>query len=262
MGIYLDSKIPFSLYSSETKKPFFVDKSIFLTELFPLVTSGNNHICITRPRRFGKTIMANMISSFFSKGCDSHALFDRLQISEKEHYQKYLNHHHVIHIDFSMMDDSCNCYAEYISTIKDLLREDLRQAYPKILFRKGSPVHEDLMRIFAETGDRFLFVLDEWDAVFHMSFMTEENKKSYLLFLKNLLKDRGYVSLAYMTGILPIAKYSSGSELNMFAEYTMVSEAKFSDSFGFTDTEVDMLYRRFCSFNANPQFTRTELTNW
>lgn len=78
-----------------------------------------------------------------------------------------------------------------------------------------------------------------------MPFVTEDDKKSYLLFMKGLLKDKPYVSLAYMTGILPIAKYSSGSELNMFIEYTMASETKFGEDFGFSEEEVDMLYGRY-----------------
>jgi hypothetical protein len=90
---------------------------------------------------------------------------------------------------------------------------------------------------------QFLFVLDEWDFIFHRSFVTKEDKEEFISFLSNLLKDKPYVSLAYMTGILPISKYSSGSELNMFLEYTMVSEEKFSDCFGFTEKEVDHLLK-------------------
>lgn len=67
MGVFLNSKTAYTLYKNETEKPFFVDKSRMLEELFPLVREGNNHICITRPRRFGKTVTANMIASFFQK---------------------------------------------------------------------------------------------------------------------------------------------------------------------------------------------------
>lgn len=66
------------------------------------------------------------------------------------------------------------------------------------------------MDIFQRTKDRFIFVMDEWDAVFHMPFTSEEIQREYLLFLKNLLKDQVYVEFAYMTGVLPIVKYSGG----------------------------------------------------
>ena len=122
------------------------------------------------------------------------------------------------------------------------------------------------MRIFAEKNEKFLFVFDEWDAVFHMPFVTENDKKAYLLFLKGLLKDKPYVALTYMTGILPIAKFSSGSELNMFIEYTMGSEPKFNEDFGFTETEVDMLYKRYldnCKREGKPvSVTREGLRIW
>ena len=117
-------------------------------------------------------------------------------------------------------------------------------------------------RIYTQTGESFIFVLDEWDAVFHMPFMSTQDTSSYLRFLKFLLKDKVYVSLVYMTGILPIAKYSSGSELNMFTEYTMVNQNKFSEYFGFTDSEVDMLYQRYLDNQSTTAVSREGLCLW
>lgn len=263
MGTYLDSASAYTLYRSETEAPYFVDKTMLLAELFPLVRSGNRHICITRPRRFGKTVAANMVSAFFGKGADSRELFSSLQVAQVPGFLENLNQYHVVHIDFSLTDDICMDYAQYIGAVKTLLKEDLSDAYPQVDFRENSPVYEDFLRVFNKTGDRFLFVLDEWDAVFHMSFMTEQDKRSYLLFLKGLLKDKPYVSLTYMTGILPIAKYSSGSELNMFYEYKMSSEEKYSEYFGFLDCEVDRLfdkYRNLCT--GRQRVTREGLRLW
>ena len=105
--------------------------------------------------------------------------------------------------------------------------------------------------------------MDEWDAVFHMPFITETDKAEYILFLKTLLKDQDYVALAYITGILPISKYSSGSELNMFAEFTMTTEQRFSEYFGFTDEEVDGLYLRYIENCASTKMvTRDDLREW
>ena len=266
MGMYLNSISPYYLYKSEFSRPYFVDKSEVLKDLIPFVFQGNSYICVTRPRRFGKTVMANMIGAFFGKGEDASEIFDNLKISQEENYRNHLNQHNVIYIDFSVVDDECTSYKEYIEAIKETLKSDLHLAYPDVAFREKSSVREDLTRIFTEKKERFLFVLDEWDAVFHMPFIKEEDKQSYLLFLKGLLKDKPYVSLAYMTGILPIAKYSSGSELNMFIEYTMGTEAKFGDDFGFSDAEVDMLYQRFlknCEEKGEtPAVTREGLRYW
>ncbi len=104
--------------------------------------------------------------------------------------------------------------------------------------------------------------MDEWDAVFHMSFATEEDRIAYLLFLKTLLKGKAYVELAYMTGVLPIAKYSGGSELNMFAEYDMATKVKFGEYFGFLDREVDVLYDIYRRNVKVPEIGRHDLTVW
>lgn len=116
--------------------------------------------------------------------------------------------------------------------------------------------------MLAKTGRKFIFVLDEWDAPFHMDFVTQRDRSNYLLLLKNLLKDKAYVKLVYMTGVLPIAKYSSGSELNMFAEYSMVSKERFSDYFGFTESEVDRLYAIYQETVSTAKFTREDLRIW
>ena len=126
--------------------------------------------------------------------------------------------------------------------------------------RENEAVWDILNEICAyDINARFIFVFDEWDFIFHQEFVSEQDKREYLLFLRNLLKDRPYVLLAYITGILPIAKYSSGSELNMFMEYTMISEEKFSDSFGFTDSEVDELYKRYKKNTAQIKVSREGL---
>ena len=110
MGFYLNNAKAYTIYKNETRKPYFVDKSMILQELCPLVEQGNNHICITRPRRFGKTVMANMVGAFFSKEQDSHELFEKLAIRNTEYYEKHINSHNVIYIDFSQCDDECTGY--------------------------------------------------------------------------------------------------------------------------------------------------------
>ena len=267
MGIYLNSSSPYSLYKSEYTRPYFVDKSKLLRELMPLAEQGNAHVCITRPRRFGKTVMANMIGAFFSKGADSSDIFDTLQIARDKDYIKYLNQYNVIYIDFSKMPGNCKSYEEYISRIEERLKRDLLKAYPEIEIYPEDSLWDILESIFDEyNGQKFIFIFDEWDCIFHKNFVTQGDRQSYISFLSNLLKDHAYVSMSYMTGILPISKYSSGSELNMFIEYTMASEEKFSDDFGFTESEVDILYKRYLEMCQSekkiPYVTREGLETW
>ena len=263
MGRYLNSSTPYALYQGETNQPYFVDKSLLLAELFPVLDAGNQHICITRPRRFGKTIMANMIAAFLSKKVDSDSIFSRLKITSNLKYKEYRNKYNVISIDFSKISRSCDSYSDYIGKIETTLIRDLKKEYPQIEVYEDDSAADVLETIFEECNqERFVFVLDEWDFIFHKDFVTEENKKQYVLFLSNLLKDRSYVQLTYMTGILPIAKYSSGSELNMFWEYTMASEAKYNEYFGFTDSEVDQLYEKYTRNTREIHISREDLKEW
>lgn len=266
MGTYLNSITPYTLYKSESLSPYFVDKTLMLRELFPYVSAGNRHICITRPRRFGKTIMANMISSFFQKASDPSDVFDSLAISQVDDYRRYKNQYNVIRIDFSKMPRNCDSYTQYIERIEALLIEDVKEAFPQVKINEADAVGDILESVFVQCGEKFIFVLDEWDFIFHRDFINEIDKEKYVAFLSNLLKDRPYVVLSYMTGILPIAKYSSGSELNMFAEFTMVNSPMFGEYFGFTDDEVDDLYRRYiveCDRqHKEKSVTRKGLRDW
>ncbi len=266
MGAYLNSITPYTLYKSESLSLYFVDKTLMLRELFPYVSAGNRHICITRPRRFGKTIMANMISSFFQKASDSGEVFDSLTISQVDDYRRYKNQYNVIRIDFSKMPRNCDSYTQYIERIEAFLIEDVKEAYPQVKINEADAVGDILESVFVQCGEKFIFVLDEWDFIFHRDFINEIDKEKYVAFLSNLLKDRPYVVLSYMTGILPIAKYSSGSELNMFAEFTMVNSPMFGEYFGFTDDEVDDLYRRYiveCDRqHKEKSVTRKGLRDW
>lgn len=264
MGIYLDSKTGYTLYKNETEKLYFVDKSLLLAELFPLVKEGSSYVCITRPRRFGKTVMANMLTAFFSRACDSKELFQSLKISTQKGYEGYQNQYAVISISFNDVAGECESYTQYIKRIEKKLIKDLKRAYPEVLFEEEESVVDILADIYAENESaKFIFILDEWDYIFHQDFATDQDKKRYLTFLRSLLKDRPYVQFAYMTGILPIAKYSSGSELNMFAEYTMAAEERFSEYFGFTESEVDELFKRYEQKNKDSlKLTRDGIRMW
>ena len=275
MGLYLNSKKASILYKAETEADYFVDKTAILDELAVLVDKpegsnsavkgrGNKYICITRPRRFGKSVMASMIAAYFGKGRDCRSIFDKLAVSRREWYATHLNSHNVIYIAFNEVSQNCNSYQEYITRIQNRIISDLRRAYPDVGICENDTVWDALNTILElEIEDTsFIFVLDEWDYIFHQNFITEKDKIAYLRFLSNLLKGQPYVELAYMTGILPIAKYSSGSELNMFYEYTMSSEEKYSDYFGFTDSEVDMLFGRYQKLTPSQNVTRKGLREW
>ncbi len=261
MGMFLNSQISYKAYKAAIKDPYFVDKSELIGELIPLLGRRNRYVCITRPRRFGKTVMANMIGAFFEKTQDKN-LFDGLAVSRNKMYTQYLNKYDVVYIDFSRGPELCTSYQAYITRIIDGLKKDFRDEFPEVEADNAKAIWDILQEINEKTNKTFIFVMDEWDAVFHMHFVKEEDRKEYLLFLKYLLKDQPYVEFAYMTGVLPITKYSSGSELNMFTEYNMVEAEKFGSYFGFCDEEVDRLYQIYQELTETPRFSREDLRLW
>lgn len=277
MGVYLNGSSAYGLFQEAYSLSYYVDKSKIISELVPLIElkknirersgsdqgKGMKYVAITRPRRFGKTTMANMIASYFGKGIDSHEEFDTLQVSGYPWYRKHLNQHNVIHIMFNTMPQGCKSYSQYINLFRKGLLSDLRKAYPNADIEQDDDVWYALTKIYEYCGnEKFIFILDEWDYIYHQGFASREDKDDFTKFLSNLLKDKAYVELAYMTGILPITKYSSGSELNMFFEYTMATKVKYSEYFGFTEAEVDELYGRYLKQEAEPKVTREGLRLW
>ena len=273
MGMFLNSRTPYEAYRRAALAKYFVDKSELLAELIPALGMPERFFCITRPRRFGKSIMANMVGAFFGKAAEANEVFEKLKIASKEvsrklndagcgDYKNYLNQYHVVYIDFSVEPRDCNSYRQYIDRIQDGLNRDLAEAYPEYGIDSSCASWDILAAIFQKTGDKFIFVIDEWDALFQLSYVTEEEKQSYLRFLRSLLKGQVYVELAYMTGILPIAKYSDGSEINMFLEYNMATSERFSEYFGFLASEVDEIFAVYQKTVRNVKISREDLTGW
>lgn len=273
MGMFLNSRIPFDLYKATVSEKYFVDKTELLAELIPALGRNQRFFCITRPRRFGKSVMANMVGAFFGKTEDMGDVFAGLKIASPEilqklersrckDYREYLNQYDVIYIDFSEMPENCTSYNAYITRILQGLKKDIAERFAEEVSGEEVSVWDMLTTVYRKSGQRFIFVMDEWDAVFHMDFITESDKRDYLLFLKSLLKDKIYAELVYMTGILPIAKYSDGSELNMFLEYNMATSERFSGYFGFSDSEVDRLYHIYRETAEEVKISRGDLRVW
>lgn len=277
MGIYLNGKKAFGVFQEDVAFTYYVDKTDILDELVPILELKNSrtrqektgrgkglkYICITRPRRFGKTMIANMIASYLGKGVDSSGEFDRLKASGYEWYKKHLNQHNVIRITFNELPNEITTFEQYISRIKRLLMDDLLMEYQNVRIREDDSIWDALTKIYEYCdGEKFVFILDEWDFIYHQKFASQEDKDAFTKFLSTLLKDQPYVEMAYMTGILPISKYSSGSELNMFFEFSMATMEKYSEYFGFTDEEVDALYQRYIKLEEDPKVSRNDLRLW
>lgn len=249
---YLNTGARYDLFREAVNSGMYVDKSLLIEKISPRIRTQGKYICITRPRRFGKTVNANMLGAYYTKGFDSHSLFEKLAVAGTERYEEDINRYNVIHIDFSVLPDFCEDYYCYLKSIIRKLKSDLLEAYPRLSERE----YDGIWEMLQASGDSFLFILDEWDSPLHEAYMTDENRRHFLRFLKALLKDQSYVELAYMTGVLPITKYASGSELNMFWEYTFMNDQTFEEQFGLTEQEVQALCARY------PSVSYEELKWW
>ena len=179
MGLFLNSRIPYDSYKATASDKYFVDKTALIAELIPALGRNQRFFCITRPRRFGKSVMANMIGAFFDRTEDSSEIFGRLQIASEGisknperlscgKYSEYINHYDVIYIDFSVAPENCISYETYIERILYCLKHDLAERFPESGITMEASIWDILTLLYQKTGQRFVFVMDEWDAVFHI----------------------------------------------------------------------------------------------
>ena len=152
MGMFLNSIMPFEIYKSVASETYFVDKTELIDELIPAIGKEKRFFCITRPRRFGKSIMANMVGAFFGNAFDSAEIFNNLKISKSKQYSEHLNKHNIIYIDFSEEPENCKSYEAYIMRILNGIKADLAKVYPEIADDLGKPVWDILTDIFQKTG--------------------------------------------------------------------------------------------------------------
>lgn len=239
MALYLNTNSAYEDFRMLSNDEFFVDKSGIIEKVNKRLDTKNRYLCITKPRRFGKTSVLNMLGAYYGKACPSKEIFDKLAVSDSEDYAVHLNQYNIITLSMNDLPGTGNTYGDYINQFKASLICDIKDSYPDLKTDESM----SLPKILAATGDRFIFIIDEWDYIFSHD-LYPENQSDFLEFLRDLLKDKTYVTLAYMTGVLPIQKYSTGSALNMFKEYTMLNDPYFGEYFGFTETDIESLCSR------------------
>lgn len=242
MGIYLNPGNKGFWESIRSK--IYVDKTPLIACTNKLINTEEKFICVSRPRRFGKSMTLKMLAAYYSCGCDSADLFKGLKIEKNETFQEYLNQYDVIFMNMQQFLSRAKK-----QTVTDCLEEaviaEIRDEYGHLFSEKETNLTVVLERIYATTGRQFIFLIDEWDCVMREKQEAEELQRDYLDFLRNLLKDQPYVALVYMTGILPVKKYGSHSALNMFWEYSMTDQKVLEEYTGFTEEEVKKLCEEY-----------------
>lgn len=242
MGIYLNPDN--TLYKRALNSKIYVDKSKLIEYTNQVLDTEQEFMCVSRPRRFGKSMAAQMLAAYYSRGCISDKLFDRLEIASHSSYKENLNKYDVIFIEMRQIFIEAGGTENFMQYLQEELLAELRELYNGYIKPEEKNLTKALASVYKKSNSPdkgFIFIIDEWDCIFREKKEDEEIQKKYLDFICSLFKGRPYVKLAYITGILPIKKYGTHSALNMFDEFSMVNSYSLPESFGFTEKEVKEL---------------------
>ncbi len=245
MGIYLNPKN--ENFKGILKADIYVDKTGMLKVLNDFIDKENKYICVSRPRRFGKTIAQNMIAAYYSKGCDSNELFKDLKISKDEGYEEKLNKYNVIKIDFNSEYQNTIHKEKLISRLTGKIRSEFCKEYPDLCFSEEDSLAECMLNVNSITGETFIILIDEYDILVREQ-VPEDLFNEFLSFLNGLFKSdtlRPAISLAYLTGILPVVRDKVQSKLNNFREYTILDAKELTEFVGFIPEEVQALCKEW-----------------
>ena len=238
MGLYVNPGN--EEFDRATKSKIYVDKTGMISFINQNLNTEHQNICVSRPRRFGKSIAANMLVAYYSRGCNSKELFEKLKIAGDAGFEEHLNKYNVIHLNMQQFLGRTKTIDEMLELLTRKVTRELKREFSDVTYYE-----EDLVsvieEIYSQTHSFFIFIIDEWDCIFRVKGNDTDAQKIYLNFLRDLLKNQPYCVLAYMTGILPIKKYGEHSALNMFDEYSMTNQRQLAEFTGFTEQEVQEL---------------------
>ena len=244
MGIYLNPGN--ENFRETTKADIYVDKTGLIRVINQFIDKGNKYICVSRPRRFGKTIAGNMLNAYYSKGCNSRELFAPFMIASDPHFSDKLNKYNVIKIDMNSEYQNTIDKKNMIKELTEEIRDEMSSAFPQAGIKDKDSLGKCILRVHAATGETFIILLDEYDVLVREE-ADPELFQEYLSFLNGLFKSdtlRPAISLAYLTGILPVVRDKIQSKLNNFREYTILEAGPLAEYTGFTSKEVADLCRK------------------
>ncbi|MCD8122960.1 MAG: ATP-binding protein [Clostridiales bacterium] len=273
MGIYLN---PGNEGFQTILNEIYVDKTGLIDFVNGTINTPRKLTCFSRPRRFGKSFAAKMLCAYYDKSCDSRTLFEKLEISERNSFDRYLNKFDVIYLDITRFISTTTSIKGIVDDIQSKVIKELREEYPSCVEKQETVLADALFSVSDKTGNKFIVIIDECDAIFREAKNDEVLQKGYIQLLRGLFKgcqvpvapvrqrpERSgertatdkTIAAAYMTGILPIKKYGTESALTDFREYSMTRPGRLAEYVGFTETEV----RHLCD---EYQMSFAEMRSW
>ena len=243
MGIYVNPGS--AAFQRALNSEIYVDKTDLIAVTNSRIDTMNCYMCVSRPRRFGKSMAADMLVAYYSKGCDSRILFAGKKIEADGSMPMHLNRHNVIRLDIQQFLFQESHLDIFINKIQEAVIRELLLEFGDCFETDEYGLPGVLKQIYGAKGERFIFIIDEWDCVFRLAKERKDVQKKYLDFLRGLFKGNESADLVYMTGILPIKKYGDHSAINIFDEYSMIEPRDLGKYFGFTEEEVQEQCRKY-----------------
>ena len=246
MGRFLNPD--YSAFETALNSEIYIDKTGLLAYTNKVINTKQAFICNSRPRRFGKSVTADMLTAYYSKGCDSADIFADYEISHAGDFRQHLNKYDVIHLDIQWCLAPAKGAAGVVSYIEKSVIAELKEKYPDIISEETVSLPEAMSEIYTVTGNKFIVIIDEWDILIRDEANNRDEQENYINFLRGMFKGTEptrFISLAYLTGILPIKKMKTQSALNNFDEFTMLDAGALASYIGFTDLEVEKLCDKY-----------------
>lgn len=223
-------------------KGIYVDKTEMISFINDTLGTADKLTCVSRPRRFGKSFAAKMLCAYYDKSCDSFNLFEKFAVSNVPTFEKFLNKYEVIYLDITLFISTATDIKNVVKNIETAVIEEIQQSFPDV--KKDNTLAGMLFNVTEATGEKFIMIIDEWDALFREVRDDSGLQKEYIDLLRSLFKSSWtdvIFEAAYMTGILPIKRYGNQSAVSDFREYTMLSPGRLAKYIGFTESEVKTL---------------------
>lgn len=255
MGMYLN---PGNAGFQSILKGTYVDKSKLIKYMNHTLGTKEKLTCVSRPRRFGKSFAAQMLSAYYDRSCDSYQLFQHLKIARESSFREHLNQHNVLYLDITWFISNSKMMKDTVKFLQKKVLTELKVIYPNYVSTDEESLPMALASINAGTGEAFIVIIDEWDALFRESKEDLVLQEEYVQLLRGLFRSSltdKMIEAAYMTGILPIKKYGNQSALSDFYEFTMVDPTPLEEYAGFTEEEA----RELCRHSS---LDYTELQRW
>lgn len=243
MGLYIDQGN--ELFRQTVVDEIYVDKTRLLADLNRMINTARRFVCVTRPRRFGKSIAAQMLCAYYDRSSHSRDLFESLDIGHDATFETHLNKYAVLSFDVQEQRSRVERGIDFVPYLQKRIGAEMRKIWPSAT-SDCTTIQEMMASIREVTGLQFVICLDEWHAIYRMDEDDDEAQKMWIDFLRAIVKGtnaKNYIALAYMTGVLPIRNYASESPLNNFYEYNVFDSSPFETYYGFTEDEV----RNLCS---------------